>query len=299
MKTQNTKFGNWQEWLGWSAAICMALLWLSAGFWKLTDISNWQLKLTQLLVPVQWSLPGTLAVAITEVVAGVLLLRPLWRRWGGMLSALLLLVFMAYMGINYQTLQGEDCSCFPWLERAVGPAFFWSDTAMLAVSLVAMIFSSKPADLRRAMIVVLVVLAFAGLMLGLDSLDSGAVVALPEMITADEQPYALQEGKVFLFFFNPSCMHCLDAGQTMSGYQWQAQIIGIPTQDMDWGPGFLEDAGLRGVKLSPDLKVLKETFPFEDVPYGALLKNGTVLERVMFWEEPDLSETLRGQGFID
>ena len=170
---------------------------------------------------------------------------------------------------------------------------------MLAVSLVAMIFSSKPADLRRAMIVVLVVLAFAGLMLGLDSLDSGAVVALPEMITADEQPYALQEGKVFLFFFNPSCMHCLDAGQTMSGYQWQAQIIGIPTQDMDWGPGFLEDAGLRGVKLSPDLKVLKETFPFEDVPYGALLKNGTVLERVMFWEEPDLSETLRGQGFID
>ena len=73
-----------RHWIGFAAAAVMALLWFTAGLWKLSDISGWQLKLTQLLVPVQWSLPGTLAVAIAEVGAGVLLLRPAWRRWGGM-----------------------------------------------------------------------------------------------------------------------------------------------------------------------------------------------------------------------
>ena len=71
----------WADWLGWAAAIVMAALGFSAGLWTLTDISGWQLKLTQLLVPVQLSLVGTLAVGVAEVVAGVLLLRPAWRRW--------------------------------------------------------------------------------------------------------------------------------------------------------------------------------------------------------------------------
>ena len=94
-------------------------------------------------------------------------------------------------------------------------------------------------------------------------------------------------------------MHCLDAGQTMATYDWKSEFVGIPTQDFDWGPGFVEDAGLKNVKLSPDLAVLKETFPFEDVPYGAVIEDGRILERIMFWEEPELSEKLRGHGFIN
>ena len=129
----------------------MAVLWFTAGFWKLSDISGWQLKLTQLLVPMRWSLVGTLAVGAAEVIAGVLLLRAPWRRWGGWLSALLLVAFMAYMGLNYETLRGEDCSCFPWLERAVGPAFFWSDAAMLAAALLAVRFSPSPSRPRGAL----------------------------------------------------------------------------------------------------------------------------------------------------
>lgn len=289
----------WKQRIGWAAAVVMAFLWFSAGLWKLSDISGWQLKLTQLLVPVKWSLAGTMAVAVAEVAAGVLLLRPAWRRLGGYLSAALLVAFMAYMAVNYAALRGEDCSCFPWLERAVGPAFFWSDAAMLAVAGLAAWRSPKPAALRSAAAAMCGVVLFAAAMLGLDRLAPQPDGEVPASITADGAPYSLREGKIFLYFFNPSCLHCLDAGQKMARYEWNAAFVGIPTQDFDWGPGFVEDAGLRNVKLSPDLAMLKESFPFHDVPYGAAIEDGKVLERIVFWEEPELSETLRGRGFID
>jgi uncharacterized membrane protein YphA (DoxX/SURF4 family) len=290
---------SWTGWVGLAAAVAMAILWFTAGLWKLSDISGWQLKLTQLLVPVNLSLVGTLAVGIAEVTAGVLLLRPAWRRWGGWLSSALLVGFMVYMAVNYQTLQGEDCSCFPWLERAVGPAFFWSDAAMLAASLLAVRFSSPPTDIRRAGIALAGVAAFAAIMLGADSLEPESDLATAGPITVDGVPYDLEGGRIFLFFFNPSCIHCLHAGQTMAKYTWRVDFVGVPTQDPDWAPGFVEDAGLSDVRLSPDIETLRETFEFQDVPFGALLEDGTVLDRLIFWEEPALSDTLRLHGFID
>ena len=285
-------------WIGLVAAAAMALLWFTAGFWKLGDISGWQLKLTQLLVPTSLSLAGTLVVGVSEVVAGVLLLRPAWRRWGGLLSSALLVGFMVYMAVNYETLQGEDCSCFPWLERAVGPAFFWSDAAMLGASLLAVRFSARSRDIRGAGIAVVAVAAFAGAMLGIDRFAPEPAVTYEASITADGQPYDLGQGRVFLYFFNPSCIHCLHAGQSMAKHDWRVDFVGVPTQDPDWGPGFVEDAGLQDVKLSPDVDMLRETFVFQDVPYGALLENGRVVEDIVFWEEPELGDTLREHGFV-
>lgn len=297
--TQHARTTRWTDRAGAIAAVLMAVMWLTAGFWKLSDISGWQLKLTQLLVPVSLSLAGTLAVAVAEVGAGVLLLKRAWRRWGAWLSSGLLAWFMIYMAVNYQTLKGEDCTCFPWLERAVGPAFFWSDAAMLAVSLVALKFSRRPSGIKGAAISLAAVVAFAGVMLGIDRVGSEPNVTIAGPITADGQPYQLHEGKTFLFFFNPSCLHCLDAGQTMAKYEWKADFVGVPTQDPDWGPGFVQDAGLRDVKLSPDVESLRKTFEFQDVPYGAVVVDGTVVERLVFWEEPELAETLRRHGFIE
>ena len=49
---------------------------------------------------------------------------PRYRRWGAWLIALMLVAFMGYIGLRYQALVGRDCSCFPWLKRAVTPALF-------------------------------------------------------------------------------------------------------------------------------------------------------------------------------
>lgn len=297
-ETQSTPA--WKTGIGWTAAILMAALWLVAGVWKLTDLSAFQVKLTQLLVPVSLSMPATLALVVSELTAGVLLLVPAWRRIGGYFSAFLLLVFMAYVAYNYEPLRGADCSCFPWLERAVGPAFFWSDGAMVALALVAAWFSRPPARMRQAAMAVVAVAALTGVGFAVD--QSAAPVAageLPARIAIEGGELALTEGPVFLYFFNPTCLHCLDAGIIMSGYEWKATYVGIPTQDFDFGPQFVSDAGLKNVKLSPELERLKPIFPFDDVPYAVALKDGQVLAQLRFFEEPALGEKLREIGFID
>lgn len=298
-ETQQPALTPWKNAVGWTCAALMALLWLVAGLWKLSDVSAFELKLNQLLVPVSLTLPATLAVAISEIFAGVTLLRPAWRRIGGWFSVALLLVFMAYVAINYETLRGADCSCFPWIERAVGPVFFWSDGAMVALAALAAWFSPKPTGLGQAgkLLAGVVVLALAAT--AYDRLGPQPGADVPETITVEGQPYALREGKVFIYFFNPTCLHCLDVGIMLSAYQFDADFLGVPTQDPDFVAGFLEDAGLTGkVKLSPDLELLKETFPFEDVPYAAAIENGKILERLQFFEEPELSDKLRELGAI-
>jgi uncharacterized membrane protein YphA (DoxX/SURF4 family) len=296
-----SKLEGWKSAAGWVAALLMALLWLSAGLWKLSDITGWQVKLNQLLVPAALTLPLTLAVASSEVFAALLLLRPKWRRLGGLLSVGLLLVFMAYVGINYTTLRGEDCSCFPWLERAVGPAFFWSDAAMAAIAAAAAVFAPKMGAFKGARNLLIGVLAFAVLALGWDKLGPQPGSDVPATITVEDQPYQLREGKKFIYFFNPTCLHCLDVGLALSKYEFQAPFLGVPTQDFDFGPGFLNDAGLTGkVQLTPDLEKLKATFPFDDVPYAAAIEDGRILHRFPMTEleEPGMGEKLKELGIV-
>ena len=247
------------------------------GLYKLADISGFQVKLTQLLVPVSLSLPATIALAVTETFAGVLLLRSAWRKLGGYLSVGLLLVFMAYVGINYEALQGEDCSCFPWIERAVGPGFFIGDGIMVALAALAGFFAPQPKRLRGAALTLVGICVFAGVSLAWDRLGPGPVSDVPEVIQVEGGELNPREGGVFLFFFNPTCLHCLDAGIAMAELDWKAQMVGVPTQDFEIAPGFIEDTGLQSVKISSDLELLKEKFPFEDVPYAVALKDGKSL----------------------
>lgn len=290
----------WKAWVGWTAAVLMAFLWLVAGIWKLSDLSGFQVKLTQLLVPVGLSMPATLALVVSELTAGILLIVPAWRRLGGYFSAVLLLVFMAYVAINYEPLRGADCSCFPWIERAVGPAFFWSDGAMVALALAAAWFSRPPARLSQAGYVLGGIVAMTGVVFAVD--QSAAPVAageLPAQIEIEGGQLSLTQGPVFLYFFNPTCLHCLDAGIAMSQYQWKAAYVGVPTQDFDFGPQFINDAGLKNVKLTPELDRLKAVFPFDDVPYAVALQDGNVVVQMRFFEEPELGAKLREIGFVE
>ncbi len=287
----------WKTAIEWAAALAMAVLWLSAGLWKLSDLSGWQVKLTQMLVPHGISMAGAVFFGVMETFAGILLLAPQWRRWGAWLSVFLLSAFMIYIGVHYRALTGTDCSCFPWLKRAIGPMFFVEDGAMMAVAVLAGAMAGRSRGFGKAGVVLGLVLLLAGASVAMDRVR-GQGVAGPESITAGGKQFSLREGRVFLFFFNPYCPHCFQAAQAMSALSWQAAIIAVPTQAMNDAPGFLQSSGLTSALLSPDLEKLKQSFPFQDTPYAVALENGRLLDKVTFFDEPDLGKQLRKAGFV-
>ena len=75
--------------------------------------------------------------------------------------------------------------------------------------------------------------------------------------------------------------------------------MGVPTQDFEFAPGFVDDTGLKDVQLSPELDLLRGKFPFEDVPYAVAIDEGRVVGRLRFFEEPELSKQLREIGFVE
>jgi uncharacterized membrane protein YphA (DoxX/SURF4 family) len=280
------------------AAAAVAILFLTAGIWKMTDPFTWSRMVEDLRVPYQFSLPLTLLLAVAETLAGALVLIPRSRRWGAALAALLLVVFMIYIGANYSTLLGKDCSCFPWVKRTVGPGFFIGDAAMLVAAIVAAWWSRPPQGVRQAAAVLALVAVATASGFGIATARLSGTKA-PEMITVEGKPFSLQHGRVFLFFYDPQCGHCDAAARHMSKYQWKddVTVIGIPTQQQQWAASFLTDTGLKA-KTSLDLDLLKKTFPFGDPPYGVLIENGRERAPVPHYDEPEPSDTLKKLGLI-
>jgi uncharacterized membrane protein YphA (DoxX/SURF4 family) len=281
------------------AAAAVAILFLTAGIWKMTDPFTWARMVEDLRVPYQFSLPLTLLLAVAETLAGALVLIPKFRRWGAALAALLLIVFMIYIGANYSTLLGKDCSCFPWVKRTVGPGFFIGDAAMLIAAIVAAWWSRPPQGVRQAAAVLALVAVATASGFGIATARLSGTKA-PEMITVEGKPFSLQHGRIFLFFYDPQCGHCDAAARHMSKYQWKddVTVIGIPTQQQQWAASFLTDTGLKA-KTSLDLDLLKKAFPFGDPPYGVLIENGRERAPVPHYDEPEPSETLKKLGLIN
>ena len=126
------ELSGWKVWVATSAAVVVSALFLVAGVWKITDAPAAAARLAQARIPEFLSVPAAIGLGIAETFAGVLVLIPRYRRWGAWLISALLVVFMAYVGVHYQALRGEECSCFPWIKRAVGPGFFAYDDTFVA-----------------------------------------------------------------------------------------------------------------------------------------------------------------------
>src|SRR6185436_18664195 len=167
------------------------VLFLSSGLWKITDPQGWAVRLAQAKVPESLSLAGALIVGIAETVGAVLILVPRFRRWGAVITGGLLLVFLVYFAINYNTLRGSDCSCFPWLKRVVGPGFFIGDGAMLALAACAGIWSKRPDGLRTAGLIFGAVVVFALVSYGVGAARQTGTRA-PDTIQVNGQPYSLE-----------------------------------------------------------------------------------------------------------
>lgn len=255
-------------------------------------------RLHQALVPAWLSLPGALALGILETFAGVLLLVRRFRRWGAWISGALLVVFMIYIGANYGALRGEECNCFPWIQRAVGPAFFVGDGIMLLLAVVAARWSGPSEGWRAASVILAAIVVLAGVSLAA-SLVRQAGIQAPESILVDGQVTSLRQGKVFLYFFDPECTHCLFAAQTLATLPWDpsVRIIGVPTERPQLASLFLDAAGWK-IPLSPDVAKLRAVFSFGDPPFAVALENGKAVVQLRVFEGDTPAQQLRAVRFV-
>ena len=212
--------------------------------------------------------------------------------------SILLVAFMTYMAIHYTEFKNMDCSCFPLLKRAVGPGFFVGDGIMLVLAALAGLWS-RPSSGYRA----------AAVCLGAVAVATGACYAAaqgrvmgtkaPDSLIADGQPYSLSHGRVFLYFYDPECMHCDAAAKKMSKMHWgTTRVVAIPTRQQRFAADFLRDTGLKAV-TSLDLDKLKQVFPFKDTPYGVALENGHQKGAVSRYDDAEPGETLKKLGLVE
>ena len=279
------------------AAGVLAVLFLISGVWKITDAQAWAQRITQLKVPGSLSLAAALGFGIAETLGAVFILVPRFRRWGALLLGLLLLGFIGYFAVNYAALRGADCSCFPWVKRIVGPGFFITDALMLGLAFCAGLWSRPAANLRTMAVVAGAVVVFALVTYGVEAVRQTGAKA-PSFITVNGQPYSIERGKYFLFFFNPGCMHCFDAAKAMSQLHWGGTtVVAIPVEMPQFSGQFLEQTGLRAV-ISSDFDKLKTIFGYTAYPFGVAVENGRERAPVMQFENTEPAATLKRLGFI-
>jgi len=274
----------WKSLLSHAAALVVAFLFICAGVYKAIDPYKFANLAKNLLVPYNLTLPLALLLAVAETTAGVMILVPRFRRWGAILAGLLLLAFMTYIGWNYKALIGRDCSCFPELKlplgitidmrRSVGPGFFYGDFGFMVAAAIAGFWAKRSQGLRTAAVILGAVAVFTAVSYG-SAYSKLTGLKAPDSIVVDGQPMSLQEGRVFLFFYDPECGTCNAVGKSMGPLKFKNDItlIGIPTRRPQFAASYLHDNGLN-FKTSTDSAKLREVFVFDNPPYAALIERG-------------------------
>lgn len=301
---------SWKTAVSHVAAAFVAILFIGAGVYKAVDPFHWSRLLEELLFPPRYSQPFTVLLSIGEIFGGVMILMPRYRKLGSLITSVMLVGFMGYIGIHYTQLIGKDCSCFPWVKRTVGPGFFEGDAAFLLAAILAGLWA-KPMlqgagfKLGKAAAVLVATLAIVGGGYAHAALAQTGAKA-PDSITLDSgKQLSLQSGKYFIFFFDPECSHCNDAGRHMGAYHWKSDvtIIGVPTRAARFGQAFMHDNHLNAL-VTNDLDKLKAAFPLPgDPPYGVAIDDGRQFGAVAHYDDEDTGKepaaTLRQLGLID
>ena len=290
----------WRVALNWTAAILISIVFLVAGLWKASDPLGAAVRLAQAKVPEMLSVPAAIGFGIVETTCGILLLIPRFRQWGAWIASLLLVAFMIFIGIHYNELVGAECSCFPWVKRAVGPQFFVGDGIMLLLAIGAGMGARKSEGVRPAAIIMGAMAVFVLTSYGM-ALTRNTGTKAPESLTAlDGKQISLSEGKTFIYFFNPACLHCLEAGRKLATLNWgDTHFVGVPTENPQFGSFFMGKAGLEGRgPLAKDLDALKKLFPFDLPPAAVAIENGYQKAMLLQFEGDEPASTLKKLGFV-
>jgi Methylamine utilisation protein MauE len=290
---------NWKRTAAMICGVLLALVFLVSGGWKMLNPLKSGELLEQAQVPSGLGVLGAAALAVLELLAAFLLFVPRYRRWGGLLGSALLVFFIGWIAYFYPVLVGRECSCFPIIKRTVGPGFFIGDGVMLLLGIAAFAWS-RPArgwKIPAVALTALVIAAGASVFANASAQQNAQV---PVPVVVDGKPQNLAVGKVFLFFYDPSCMHCDAASKFMSTLNWgDTRIVAIPTVNPQWAGSFLHDTKLKA-STSLELDKLKKAFPFVDPPFGVALKDGRVQQTFgqAQFNEPSPAPDLKKLGLI-
>ena len=289
----------WQTMLAAIAAVLLGIIFLVSGGWKVLSPFRTGELLEQAQVPAGLGAIGASTLGVLELVAAFLLFTPRFRRVGGLLGSALILFFIGWIGYYYHVLVGHECSCFPIIKRTIGPGFFVGDGIMLLLGMIAYAWSARVAQLRVPFAVLVSLVVLAGASYGINK-QLMVKAQVPNPVTVDGTPQDLTRGDVFLFFYDPSCMHCDAASKFMSKLYWgNTKIVAIPTVNPQWAASFLRDTHLRA-GTSLEFEKLKKAFPFGDPPYGVALQNGQVKQTFgqAQFNEPLPAPDLKRLGFV-
>ncbi len=290
---------NLQVILNWICAILISIVFLAAGLWKASDPTGAAVRLAQAKVPESLSVLAAVLFGIAETVTGIFLLIPRFRRWGSWAASLLMISFIVFIGIHYHELVGAECSCFPWIKRAVGPQFFIGDGIMLLLAIGAGIWSSPPHSARSASLVLAAVSVFALISYGVSATRHTGTPAPATIAAESGAPISLREGKVLIYFFDPHCLHCLAAGIKLAALDWTGtRFIGVPTTAPGSADSFMAKSGLKDKgPVSTDVDALRKIFKFDLPPAAVALENGYEKGMLLQFEDQEPGATLKKLGF--
>lgn len=288
----------WKSAASWLAALVLAALFAVSGIWKITYPLDWAVRISEMKFPENLSLAAALVVGIAETAGAAMILTPRLRRLGAVVIALLLAAFMIYFAANYQALRGAECSCFPWVKRVVGPAFFAGDGVLLALAALAWVWAKPMHGLRPAALILGVVVVYALVSYGAAATRLSGTKA-PETVQVNGAAYSLQHGKILLFYFDPECAHCSKAAKKMSQLDWGAtKVVAIPVATPQFAGMFLNETGLKA-DLTMDHEKLKAVFPYTAAPAAVALEDGRERAALTkFEEDSEPGATLRSLGFV-
>lgn len=291
---------SWQRTVATVCAILLGIIFLVSGGWKMLDPFKTGELLEQAKVPAGFGRLGASTLGTIEVFAAFMLFVPKLRRWGGLLGSGLIVFFLGWIGYYYSALVGKECSCFPLIKRSIGPGFFISDGVMLLLGVAAFLWSARVVSAKLPAAILASLALVASLSYGVNNWKHSAV-EVPTPVIVDGKAQNLADGKVFIFFYDPSCMHCDAAARFMGKLNWgDTKIVSVPTVNPQWAGSFLHDTGFKQASTSLELDKLKKAFTFVDPPYGVALVDGQVKEtftQAQFNEplpEPDLKKL----GFV-
>jgi hypothetical protein len=144
---------------------------------------------------------------------------------------------------------------------------------MLVLAVLAGVWA-KPSEGKRSTVLVLAaVCVFALVSYGAAAVRQSGALA-PASITVGGEAFPLRQGRIFLYFFNPECTHCLDAAKRLASLNWgDTKVVGVATEQFRFARQFMQEAGFQG-GVSEDVAPLREAFPFSDPPFAVAIQEG-------------------------